>query len=192
MGKISKKRVNTVLKEIGYTREEMQCFWDNLDFSMADNRLYKRLNLNWDMIDEEFLRALPTKYDTDLDKKNRALLKEYEELDRKCILELERKRYNDNFYDIMLDRLNKGIELTEVELKRLVEYREVDRREGDRNRWSMEIFSIIELGSELFCIEWSEGLTELQENSYYNQPYRVERKEKEITSIVVTYEKIDG
>ena len=40
--------------------------------------------------------------------------------------------------------------------------------------------TIIRVGDDLWEVPWEQGLTECQDNIYYTQPYRVERREKQI------------
>ena len=42
--------------------------------------------------------------------------------------------------------------------------------------WSRTITSYIQLRERWFEIQWEEGLTEMQENSYYDQPVEVNLK----------------
>lgn len=88
-------------------------------------------------------------------------------------------------YEQAIARLKAGEELNEDDLKTLVQFGQVvDRIEGEEHRWTRDMTTIIEIDGELYAIEWDRGLTEYQENLYCSQPYRVVRKEKQIT---VTY-----
>lgn len=83
-----------------------------------------------------------------------------------------------------------GKELTEEEIKYCV-WGEianiVDEIEGDDHRWDKEMTTIIDIDGQLYAIDWRRGLTECQENSYYNQPYKVKMVEK--TVVVKEYVK---
>lgn len=75
----------------------------------------------------------------------------------------------------MLNKIDSKAELTERELQSLVyEFDEIEREEGDDRRWSRSITSIIKIGERYFALDWDKGLTECQENSFYEQPYEVE------------------
>lgn len=76
-----------------------------------------------------------------------------------------------------LEKILNGEELTEGELSDLVDY-EIDRQEGEYGRWHMHVKTIVELCGRYFAIEWAQGLTECQENEFYNQPYEVKKIEK--------------
>ena len=82
--------------------------------------------------------------------------------------ELEEKIYN-------------GEHLTEQELMDAAECcEEVCTTYGENRRWTRSARTIIKVKDKLFCIEWEQGLTEIQENEYYNQPYEVEEKTRVI------------
>lgn len=59
---------------------------------------------------------------------------------------------------------------------------------GDCGRWTQDMETIIQVGNDLWAIPWDQGLTECQENEFWEQPYRVERKERVVTQVY--YEKI--
>lgn len=63
----------------------------------------------------------------------------------------------------------------------------VDEIEGDDHRWTREMQTIFKIGEQYYAINWMSGLTEMQENEYWNDPYKVERKEEIVTKTVVKY-----
>lgn len=84
-------------------------------------------------------------------------------------------------YDDTVNKLKSGEMLNESEIKTLVyDGFEVDEIEGDSYRWTQSVQTIIDIDGELWAIDWQRGLTEYQENEFYNQPYRVEKREKQI------------
>lgn len=100
----------------------------------------------------------------------------------------------------IIEKMYAGEKLSEEELHRLAtgyslycntepgEYEEIDLVEGDCSRWTQDMETIIQVGNDLWAIPWDRGLTECQENGFWEQPYRVERKERIITQTY--YEKI--
>ena len=89
-------------------------------------------------------------------------------------------------YDETVIKLKSGDKLSEREIKTLVyDGVEVDEIEGDSGRWTQGVQTIIDIDGELWAIDWDRGLTEYQENEFYNQPYRVVKREKQI--IVTEY-----
>lgn len=88
----------------------------------------------------------------------------------------------DNYEKEMLEIIDSDVNLTERQLRELVfEFKVVDRRYGENRRWSRTNTYVVEIGERYFSINWEEGLTENQENEFYEQPVEVMRK---------TYEKI--
>lgn len=89
----------------------------------------------------------------------------------------------------MLEKIVKGERLTERELSSLVyEGEEVDEIEGEDTRWTRCMTTVINLCGKNVAIDWQKGLTECQENEFYDQPYFVEKKERVVT--VVDWEPI--
>lgn len=98
--------------------------------------------------------------------------------------------YYDHFNEIMVSKIDSGEKLTEKELQSLVyECNEVERNYGDNRRWSRSVESIIELCGRFFCLIWEEGLTEYQDNEFWNQPYEVEKFEYPKTIMVTEWRK---
>ena len=83
----------------------------------------------------------------------------------------------------ILTKIDSGEKLSEKELKFLVEY-EIERHAGENRRWTRSIESIVEIGGRHFSVDWEEGLTECQENEFYEQPVEVEMHEYEKTITV--------
>ena len=89
-------------------------------------------------------------------------------------------------YNETVNKLKSGEKLSEREIKTLVyDGIEVDEVEGSSGRWTQHIKTIIDIDGELWAIDWNRGLTECQENEFYDQPYRVVKREKQI--IVAEY-----
>lgn len=92
------------------------------------------------------------------------------------------------------NKIVNGEKLNEYERK-MCAYGEVgkyiDEQEGEDHRWTREMSTIFELNEQLYCIDWMRGLTECQENEYWEQPYKVKRVEKEVTTTVVSYMKME-
>lgn len=49
----------------------------------------------------------------------------------------------------------------------------IDEQDGDSGRWTKHKTTIFKVNNDLWCVEWEEGLTEYQENEFYDQPYKV-------------------
>lgn len=84
------------------------------------------------------------------------------------------------FEEIIIGKIDREEELSSRELSELREY-EIDIEYGDNRRWSRSVFEVVELCGRYFAFTWEEGLTECQENEFYEQPYEVEKKEYQKT-----------
>lgn len=84
------------------------------------------------------------------------------------------------------DKISKGIELSEEDLKELVfGYAQVHEVEGSSGRWDTPVTTVVQLPSgDLYAVDWSRGLTESHENTFMNQPQKVELEEKEVVTVV--------
>jgi hypothetical protein len=80
----------------------------------------------------------------------------------------------------MLAKIDAGT-LTEEDRGTLAyEMDEVEVIEGDNHRWQQEMETIFKIGDRHFSICWMSGLTECQENDFYNDPVEVEAITKTI------------
>jgi hypothetical protein len=77
----------------------------------------------------------------------------------------------------MVNKIDNKEELTEKELRRLVFDYSISDTRGDKLRWTTPVSSVVELLGRNFMIDWQEGLTENQEDEFYDQPYEVEKHE---------------
>lgn len=67
-----------------------------------------------------------------------------------------------------LEKFDKGEEFTEDEIVELIwEFNEVERIEGENRRWSRWVDVVIEVKGRYFMTGYDEGLTEYQDNEYY-------------------------
>lgn len=79
----------------------------------------------------------------------------------------------------IIEKLKNGEELSEKEIKKLVyEGNFVDEIEGDDYRWQRDVQTIIDIDGQLYAVDWLMGLTECQENDFFNQPSKVKCVEK--------------
>jgi hypothetical protein len=85
-------------------------------------------------------------------------------------------------------KLERGISLTEDELRDFVFGGKVKyQEEGQPRRWSRSVSSVVaDDNGQLWCVDWDEGLTEMQEDEFYEQPYKVHLDKKPVTVIKTT------
>jgi hypothetical protein len=87
----------------------------------------------------------------------------------------------------MLNKIDNGVDLTKSELSYLVFDYEEDTEEGENRRWSRSNETICKLGDRYFSVIWEEGLTEMQDNEFYNQPIEVKKETKRKTITVTNW-----
>lgn len=88
----------------------------------------------------------------------------------------------------LVKKIDTGEELTEKELKYLVwDCNIVDQQEGPDRRWYRSVETVVEIDGRFFLIPWDRGLTEIQENEFWEQPFEVEKYEYEKTIKVVEW-----
>lgn len=97
----------------------------------------------------------------------------------------------------VVEKLYAGKKLDEYELKCLAygdgglgEYEWVDEVGYDSGRWSQGMETIFKIGNDLWAVPWQRGLTECQENEFWDQPYRVVKKTRVVTETY--YETLKG
>lgn len=88
-----------------------------------------------------------------------------------------------------LAKYDNGEKFTEEELSDLRwEFVEVDTQYGENHRWNRPATTIFRVEDRLFALDWWQGLTEMQENEFYDQPYEVKAVKKMIE--VTEYKKV--
>lgn len=185
-----KKDIKPLLKELGYTWEQMQAFWDECKEINWKVGAFSKAGKNWNDLTLDQIRELPTLKETTLKQQ-----KEKEEEEIRKALEEQKKKEEENYYwdhfdEIMVGKIENGEKLTKKELRTLVfECREIERNDGENRRWTRSVESIIELCGRYFAVIWEEGLTEYQDNEFYYQPYEVEKKTYEKTITVTEWVK---
>lgn len=91
---------------------------------------------------------------------------------------------------IIENKILNGEKLDESERKECVwgdvgEY--VEEIKGCDHRWTREMQTIFKIGEQYYAIDWKKGLTEMQKNEYWDDPYKVERKEEVVMTTVISY-----
>ena len=85
------------------------------------------------------------------------------------------------FYELTekehLEMLMNGKKFSRNELRDLIDMYDFKTIEGEDRRWSRTNESFLKVKEKYFVIVWEEGLTEMQECEYDEQPYEVIKKE---------------
>ncbi|MDF2881542.1 MAG: hypothetical protein K0R54_2099 [Clostridiaceae bacterium] len=92
----------------------------------------------------------------------------------------------DKYEEELLKKIDSGEKLTKSEIREVIEY-EVESSYGDNRRWSRSVQTISKIGERFFSTVWDEGLTECQEDEYYDQPVEVQKKTYEKTITVTEW-----
>lgn len=167
---------------------QLDSFWKENIETNSNIQMLSRCGRTWRDLNLSCIQGLPTLKERDLKRRQ-----EQEEQDRlvreeKAKLEADKHYYEKNFEKIMLDKIDNKENLTESELKRLIYDYRVDTDYGDDFRWQKQVFTVVQLYNRTFMIEWMQGLTEYQDNSYDYQPYEVEKISYEKTITVTEWE----
>lgn len=100
------------------------------------------------------------------------------------------KEIEENYGEYVIDKIDTGQKLTESELSDMLwSLNRVSETEGDEGRWTRSMQTIFEINGRYFALDWDRGLTERQENEFWNQPYEVEKKEYAKTITVTEWNK---
>lgn len=86
--------------------------------------------------------------------------------------------------DNFLEAFDSGYEFSESELSELAYENSISTEYGDKLRWVRPVTTIIEFDGRYFQIDWYEGLTEMQPNEFYDQPFEVKKESHEETITV--------
>lgn len=209
----SKEKRKEILAELGLTKKEMNHIWESIVEHSDSVRDFDDQGFTWKDLPGKQIRNLPeieerlrrfplTKAIVDYDDKGKlAILVESvpcivpsspveENFPNQELTEKTEDSSNTNlsFEEEILRKIDAGESLTEREIKELVfDGYEVDRENGENRRWTRTVCSVVEVGDRFFCIPWEEGLTEYQENGFYEQPYEVEKQEYEKTILVTEW-----
>ena len=92
----------------------------------------------------------------------------------------------DKYEEELLKKIDSGEKLKKNDIREVLEY-EVESEYGDNRRWSRSVTTISQIGDRYFSTNWDEGLTEYQENEYYEQPVEVEKNTYEKTITVTEW-----
>ena len=77
----------------------------------------------------------------------------------------------------LLLKIDSGKSLTEEEIRNLIYDYEIECIPGEHGRWTQTIESICKLNNRYFSVYWEQGLTEYQEDEFYEQPVEVQLTE---------------
>lgn len=181
------------LKENGHTEEEAQKEWEAAIAAEAGGLVgwLNRNGYDWHYL---ALHQIPSLFG--LAERTIAWRKEEEEKAKRKAAEEEQKKkernfLNNHFDEYVLLMIDSDGKLSEEELSRMMdELVEVDRIYGENRRWTRSVRSIFEVEGRFIALDWEEGLTEQQDDVFYDQPIEVEKHEYEKTIIVTEWKEL--
>ena len=172
----TKKEIKAWLKEVNLGMAQVDFLWKELGENgntLVDT--LKRSGQTWTDLNMHCIRQIPTQKEKD----TQTFKKRAEEAAIKQAEEEQKAKddayYNEHFLELMVEKIDNKIELTEDEVRNLVMEEAYEVTAGENRRWSRTISSLFEHGDRLFMVDWEQGLTESQENMFYDQPYEVEK-----------------
>lgn len=179
------------MKEAGYTEQQLDAFWnENIGTNPIITNLSKH-NMTWRDMNLCVVQKLPTQKERDAKILEERKRKEEEERAEEMRKKQEKEYYNNHFEEIMIKKIDNKEPLTEHEIRTLVFEYDVETEHGDNRRWTRSVNTIVKLCDRYFSINWEEGLTEYQDNEFYNQPCEVRREEEVKTIVVVNWVKVN-
>ncbi|MEG1567899.1 MAG: hypothetical protein RR347_09475 [Anaerovoracaceae bacterium] len=185
----TKKEIKEILKELCLTEQQMDEFWrENYD----TNRIVKNLTdhgQTWRDLNGCVVRQLPSQKQKDLETVEKKRIEDEEKLAKGIKEKQDKKYYSEHFEEIMVTKIDNKEELTENELSRIRDF-SIEDDKGENRRWSRSVGSVLEMCDRYFMLDWEEGLTEYQDNEFYDQPYEVKKETYEKTISVTEWVKI--
>lgn len=175
------------MKENGYTEKQMDEFWiENINTNPIIRNL-NNIGMTWRDMNMSCVMKLPTQKERDLAALKKKEEEERQKADAEAKAKAEKEYYNTHFEEIMVNKIQNGEKLTEKELREVVQGYEIESDYGENRRWTRGVTSIVKLCDKYFSVDWEEGLTEYQENEFYEQPYEVEKYTYEKTITVTEW-----
>lgn len=179
---MNKEKREKLLTELGVDKNFAKEAWKNYSGNSDSWKDADRKSLKEAI--KEALKAI----DDGLKEKAEALTKEEEndeEEEQDTPLSPEEKEMYAatlRFQDRVIYCLENGIPLDNQDLREIPwSFCEEDREAGENRRWSRSITSYFSYEKDgekkYFALDWEEGLTEMQENEFYSQPYFVTPRE---------------
>lgn len=175
------KETRAWMREAGYTAKQLDEFWKDCYNTNRKVKILTDCGKSWRDMALSAVKELPTQKERDLAAIAEREAKERAEQEAKRKAEEEREYYRTHFEEIMVKKIDSGEKLSERELSNLVCGYEVESEYGENRRWTRTVETIVKLCGRFFCVCWEEGLTECQENEFWEQPVEVKKH---------TYEKV--
>lgn len=171
-----KSKLDLTLEKLGYTREEMQKFWDD---ALEVNRVVQgiaKCGKTWKDLNEYQLASLVNLKEKTLKQLAEQEAKKKAEEEAKKKAEEDKKYYQEHFEEIVCDKLLNGVALTNKEFSSLVfefDVEEVDAGEVYKNGQYVTTISCI--NGHYFEIYWRRDNSEWGAHQFDETPFEVKK-----------------
>lgn len=183
----TKKDINAWLKRVKLTSEDIDVMWEELKDTNGIAKMLTRQGQTWRDLSINAIEKIPTQKERDLEFLAQKEKEAREAIEREEQARKDKEYYVQNFQQLMVKKIDKHEELTERELQTLVWNYSHEVECGEPRRWSTTVLNLMTYDGRNFIIEWENGLTEYQENSYFTQPYEVKIVEsKKMVEVIHT------
>lgn len=182
------------LADNGHTVEEAQKEWDAAIAANVGGLVgwLHREGYDWRYLQTYQINSLFGLADRTIEKRKAAEEERQQKEEEERRMKQEEEYRKAHYDEYIIGKIDAGEKLSEKELKELRwDFNEADTIYGENRRWSRSVRSIIEICGRYFALDWEEGLTEYQDNEFYNQPFEVEKKEYQKTITVTEWNKIN-
>ena len=182
-----KKDIKPWLKENNLTWEDMDRIWKECCEVNKTCNFVSKSGGTWSDLGMHLIKQLPTLKEETLRQQKENEEAEKKKAEEERIAKEKEEYYWQHFDELMIKKIDNGEKLSERELRNLVLDNEIESEWGENRRWTRSVTTIVKLCDRYFAINWEEGLTECQENEFYEQPYEVENRTYEKTITVTEW-----
>lgn len=173
-------KIDLICQKLGYTRQQMQQFWDECKEINRNIKILSEAGKNWTDLTEYQISQLPTLKEVTLKAKAEKEEKERLEREAKEKKEQEEKYYAEHFEEIVLNKILNNETLTEKEYKSLVFEYEIEEVECGEAYKNMEpVSTIIELCGRNFEINWRRDTSDWGDHQFDDKPVEVRKVTKQ-------------
>ena len=174
-----KSKLDLILENLGYTREQMQKFWDDaLEVNWKIQSIAK-CGKDWKDLNEYQLADLVNLKEKTLEQLAEKEAKEKAEEEAKENARKVREYYQEHFEEIVCNKILSGVALERKEFDSLVfEYDVAELNAGEVYKNYQDITTISELNGHYFKINWRMDLSDFGEHQFDNAPIEVKKTSK--------------
>lgn len=174
-----KSKLDLTLEKLGYTREQMQKFWDDALEVNWKIQAIARCGKDWKDLNEYQLADLVNLKEKTLKQLAEKEAKEKAEAEAKENARKVREYYQEHFEEIVCNKILSGVALERKEFNSLVfEYDIEELNAGEVYKNGQNITTISELNGHYFKTCWRMDLTDMSEHQFDNAPIEVKKTSK--------------